>query len=149
MNFPLDYQTKTSYNQDTKENVMSLELKIKSKHLTEEAKIIRFEEKKLLRQVRWLNQAQREADANKTFSKWNSLNVHRRHDVRIENRATFLARAFLANRPYTYIEQKRSPEFEYYFQALVLPRVVAMVNKYGSTQVNAETLKQWTTLPTV
>ena len=128
---------------------MSLELKIKSKHLTEEAKIIRFEENKLLRQVRYLHETQRDAEADKKFAQWYSLNVHRRHDVRIENRATFLARAFLAQKPYNYIEQKRSDDNEYYFQNLVLPRFVSMVNKYGKTTVDAEALKKWATLPIV
>ena len=128
---------------------MSLELKIKSKHLTEEAKIIRFEEHKLLRQVRYLHETQRDAEADKKFAQWSSLNVHRRHDVRIENRATFLARAFLAQKPYNYIEQKRSDDYEYYFQNLVLPRVVSMVNKYGKTAVDVNALKKWATLPIV
>ena len=125
---------------------MSLELKIKSKHLTEEAKIIRFEENKLLRQVRYLHSAQRDADAEVKFSQWYSLNTQHRQDVRIENRATFLARAFLANKPYDYVEQKRSPEMEYDFQSRVIPKIVAMVNKYGSTVVDALTLKKWATL---
>ena len=33
---------------------MSVELKIKSKHLSEEARIIRFEERKFRKQVDWL-----------------------------------------------------------------------------------------------
>lgn len=125
---------------------MSLELKIKSKHLSEEAKIIRFEENKLLRQVRYLRDVQREEEANSVHSKWNSLNTHRRQDVRVENRATFLARAFLAGKPYYFIEQTRSPEMEYDFQSRVIPRLVAMVNKYGTTPVVADTIKNWATL---
>lgn len=125
---------------------MSLELKIKSKHLTEEAKIIRFEENKLRRQVRYLHEAQREVDAYAAFYKWQSLNSHRRQDVRVENRATFLARAYLAGKDYSEVEQKRSPDMEYDFQSRVIPRIVAMINKYGSTAVDAPTLKKWATL---
>jgi hypothetical protein len=124
---------------------MSLELKIKSKHLTEEAKIIRFEENKLLRQVRYLHDAQREEEASGIFNKWYSLNTHRRQDVRVENRATYLARAFIAGKEYYEIEQKRSPEMEYDFQTRVLPRLTAMVNKYGPTPVVIDTIKKWAT----
>lgn len=127
---------------------MSLELKIKSKHLTEEAKIIRFEENKLRRQVRYLHEAQREVDAYAAFYKWQSLNSHRRQDVRVENRATFLARAYLAGKDYSEVEQKRSPEMEYDFQHRVLPRVISMVAKYGTpnTDISAVTIKRWVTI---
>jgi hypothetical protein len=37
---------------------MSIELKIKSKHLSVEAKIIRFEEHKLTKQIKWLKEHQ-------------------------------------------------------------------------------------------
>jgi hypothetical protein len=125
---------------------MSLELKIKSKHLTEEAKIIRFEENKLLRQVRYLHETQRDNEADKKFAQWSSLNTHRRQDVRVENRATFLARAFIAGKNYFEIEQKRSPEMEYDFQTRVIPRLVSMVNKYGNTNIDAPTASKWATI---
>ena len=64
-------------------------------------------------------------------SKWYSINQHRRWDVRNENRATFLARAFLEGKPYKEVEQKRKPENEYKFQQYIIPRVAAMVNKYN------------------
>lgn len=124
---------------------MSLELKIKSKHLGEEAKIIRFEENKLLRQIKYLHDHQRDALATEKYLKWYSLNTHRRQDVRVENRATFLARAFLAKKPYEFVEQKRSPEMEYDFQFRVIPRIVAMVNKYGKTPATVDELKKWAT----
>lgn len=107
---------------------MSIELKIKSKHLSEEAKIIRFEEHKLTKQIKWLKEHQQQYET--PFWKRQSLNWHRRHDVRNENRATFLARAFIAGKPYSSVEQKRNPEKEYDFRYLVVPRVLAMVKKY-------------------
>lgn len=127
---------------------MSLELKIKSKHLSVEAQIIRFEEKKLLRQIKWLKEAQNPNRAAAAFSQWNSLNSHRRRDVRFENRATFLARAFLSNKPYIEVEAKRSDDKEYDFRQFVIPRIVSMVNKYGTgnaRSATAETIKKWAT----
>lgn len=121
---------------------MSIELKIKSKHLSEEARIIRFEERKLFRQYQWALNNYRAAGNNDMYPRWNdkafmsyeSLNRHRRWDVRNENRATFLARAYIAGVPYNTIEQKRNPENEFAFQWHVLPRVIAMVFKYGKRE---------------
>jgi hypothetical protein len=123
---------------------MSIELKIKSKHLSVEAQIIRFEEHKLKKQVRWFIEDHKSTGANdgpvlnsfKPFYKLNSLKRHRRWDVRNENRATFLARAFLAGKSYASVEQKRKPENEYKFLVFVLPRVVAMVAKYGNNPLS-------------
>ena len=122
---------------------MSVELKIKSKHLGEEARIIRFEERKLERQVAWARNKHRATGSNdeypthtdKNAITWSSLNHHRRWDVRNENRATFLARAYIEGKPYVSVEQKRKPENESKFYAYILPRVTAMVAKYGATKV--------------
>ena len=122
---------------------MSVELKIKSKHLSIEAQIIRFEEWKLKKQLRWsIKQhiATGSNDAPNMYSipayrSYTSLNHHRRWDVRNENRATFLARAYIEGCAYSSVEQKRKPENEYRFQTYILPRVVSMVAKYGSSKV--------------
>jgi hypothetical protein len=118
---------------------MSIELKVKSKHLSEEARIIRFEERKLFKQYHWGLRNYRAAGNNDMYPRWEdkafmsyaSLNRHRKWDVRNENRATFLARAFIAGVPYSSVEQKRKPENERTFNFYVLPRVIAMVVKYG------------------
>ena len=118
---------------------MSIELKIKSKHLSEEAKIIRFEERKLLKQYQWSLDEYHKAGHNDMYPRWNdkafmsfcSLYVHRKWDVRNENRATYLARAYIAGIPYKSVEQKRNPDNEHRFQKFVLPRVFAMVVKYS------------------
>lgn len=120
---------------------MSLELKIKSKHLSEEARIIRHEERKLIKQYRWSLDQHRNAGNNDEYPRWNdaaftsyrSLNKHRRCDVRNENRATYLARAYIAGKPYNMVEQKRKNEA--HFITFILPRVVAMVAKYGTTNI--------------
>jgi hypothetical protein len=118
---------------------MSVELKIKSKHLSEEARIIKFEERKQLKQYQWALNKWHAAGNNDMYPRWDdkafntycSLNQHRKCDVRNENRSTFLARAYIDGVPYTTVEQKRKPENESYFQILILPRVWAMVAKYG------------------
>jgi hypothetical protein len=116
---------------------MSIELKIKSKHLSEEARIIRFEEKKFLKGYRWDINQHKSAGHNDplkpydstNYRKFASLQHHRKWDVRNENRATFLARAYLAGVPYTKVEQKRKDEF--HFLHYILPRICSMVVKYG------------------
>ena len=121
---------------------MSIELKIKSKHLSEEARIIRFEENKLLKQYQWSLNQYKTTGMNDMYPRWNdkafmsycSLNNHRKWDVRNENRATFLARAYISGIPYKTVEQKRNPDNEHTFQTFVLPRVFAMVVKYGKRQ---------------
>ena len=127
---------------------MSVELKIKSKHLSVEAQIIRFEECKLLKQYQWALNKHTDAGNNDMYPRWNdkafnsycSLNKHRRWDVRNENRATFLARAYIEGVAYSSVEQKRKPENEYRFNTFIIPRVVAMVAKYGDSKVP---LKVW------
>lgn len=106
---------------------MSTELKIKSKHLGEEAKIIRFEEHKLKRQITWLEEHQQ--DATKIRETWMSIKDHRRKDVRNENRSTFLARAFISGKPYSSVEAKVHDRQALHH--LVTTRVSEMVAKYG------------------
>jgi hypothetical protein len=119
---------------------MSIELKIKSKHLSEEAKIIRFEERKLKRQIDW----QRNNNIDPEKLRWQYINIkeHRRIDVRNENRATFLARAYLAGRKYEEVEKKRHDD-----NTLIgiTNRIVDMVNKYGPTlkKVTREDIYKW------
>lgn len=125
---------------------MSVELKIKSKHLSEEAKIIRFEEHKIKRHARYVRERQGYETAEEVMQTWHSLNNHRRWDVRNENRATFLARAYLNGTPYAKVEQKRIEENEHTFFAYIIPRIVAMVNKYGDKQVTKDDIVEWSTL---
>ena len=127
---------------------MSVELKIKSKHLSVEAQIIRFEERKLHKQYRWAEAKHHQTGSNDMYPRWNdaafndycSLSTHRKWDVRNENRATFLARAYIEGTAYSSVEQKRKPENEYKFNTFIIPRVVAMAVKYGK---NKMPLKIW------
>jgi hypothetical protein len=105
---------------------MSIKLKIKSKHLALEAGVIRFEELKLKRQIEWLKTHQKD---EATFrSEWESLNSHRRFDVRNEARATYLARGYIEGRKYNTIEYEIKDLGT--FNSYILPRVVSMVIKY-------------------
>jgi len=106
---------------------MSVELKIKSKHLSEEARIIRFEEHKFRKQVDWLKTHQQTYD--KEHATMMSLKQHRRWDVRNENRATFLARTYLAGKDYKTVEHKCNDLVV--LRCYIFPRLCEMVNKYG------------------
>jgi hypothetical protein len=123
---------------------MSIQLKIKSKHLSLESKVIRFEEKKIKKQIEWsvLNRP----NSTQIVSLYNNIHEHRVYDVRNENRATYLARAFIAGKPYSSVEAKRKPEKETMFINSILPRVLSMVLKYGkykSGTVSIDTIKAW------
>jgi len=108
---------------------MSIELKIKSKHLATEPAIIRHEERKLLRMAR-----RREYnDTESLLYKYRSLSEHRKWVVRNESRATYLARAFLSGKSYSSVEKKVHNYST--LRAYVVPRVVDMVMKYGPDNV--------------
>lgn len=120
---------------------MSIELKVKSKHLSVEAKIIRHEERKLKRQIKWAKENSQ--DWAEKLNQWSSLNAHRRYDVRNENRATFLARAFIAGKTYKSVEAKRELSKEGIFYAKVLPRVLTLVKKYDNPNIDIKHIQAW------
>lgn len=112
---------------------MSIELKIKSKHLSTEPAIIRFEERKLINQMRYRRSRQNFDGMVHLDAKFHNLRSHRRWDVRNESRATFLARAFLDGKPYNTVERK-----VHSFAVLrshIVPRIIDMVMKYGPTPI--------------
>lgn len=93
----------------------SIELKIKLKHLAEEARIIR-----------------READkqyALGNYQKGNDLTNHRKGVVRREARATLLAYQYLRGIPYAACEASPKTEPDW-------SRVKSMVKKYGQTEID-------------
>lgn len=122
---------------------MSIELKIKAKHLALEPAIIRLEEKKLKKRMKY----HRSEDQTSTWSlewKLRSLTNHRKIDVRNEARATHLARAYIEGKPYVQVERKRKDD--YYFMKYIVPRVVAMVTKYGTKEqrtATRDTIVNW------
>ena len=137
---------------------MSVELKIKAKHLALEPAIIRQEEQKIKRQLAWhLDQVDGEkvvqwrwhnsedpikVSALKLRSKLNSLIYHRmdrsHNGLRTEARATALARAFIDGTKYSKVEQSRKPENEWAFRNIVVPRIAKMVMKYGNNRLSEE-----------
>lgn len=121
---------------------MSIELKVKSKHLGVEATIIRHEEHKLKKQIAWAKENGKSEETN-LRDQWSSLNSHRRWDVRNENRATFLARAYIAGKPYKQVEQKREISKEDVFQNKILPRVLALVKKYDNANLALVHIQAW------
>lgn len=124
---------------------MTIELRIKTKHLSEKARIIRFEGRKLLKQLNYYRKigTANRSNSNYVNTEWDYFNLQERikKDVRNENRASYLARAFLEGKVYSALEQKRKPEKEDVFIGVILPRVLKMVQKYNNTTI--EQLREW------
>lgn len=118
---------------------MSIVLKIKSKHLALEAGVIRFEENKLKKQISW--HKKRQMPVSIMESKLHSLSSHRKKEVRNENRATFLARAYIAGKPYKTLEA--SVKDKYTLTYYILPRVASMVKKYHKYSTTLEDIVAW------
>lgn len=122
----------------------SIELKIKTKSLAEETSIIRNEERKLKRQIHWLNEHQQ--DSSEQSQTRHFLNLHRRINVRVESRATFLARAFISGYRYDAVEQARKTEKETEFVRDTIPKILKMVNRYGggdNRYIKIDNIKEW------
>lgn len=124
---------------------MSIELKIKSKHLALEPAIIRKEEQKLSKKIKHYQmkhqinlhgvdahfEMQRVyPDLYKLWFKHSNLISHRKWDVRNEARATFLARAYIKGVPYKVVE----PNVRDALWAPVMDSLIRMVMKYGSVR---------------
>lgn len=133
---------------------MSIELKIKSKHLALEPAIIRTEEHKLKKRIEWYKTKHQlsgnvdwfglyktHPDLANLFSKRASLQSHRCVQVREEARATYLARAYLKGMPYKVVEAKTIEKPPY----AVMQSLIRMVMKYGSKHYNHDFDK--TTVP--
>lgn len=118
-----------------------IKLEAKHKSLVAESHIIRRLERKLQRRVRWAIDHQQPSDS--LDSERSQLSDHRRWIVRNETRATILARAFLGERPYTSVELSRRPTNEPVFKQYIVPKVVAMVNKYGTKKVDSDDIMGW------
>lgn len=124
---------------------MCIELKIKAKHLALEPSIIKREEEKLRKQMKH----NRDGDVSywTLERKRDSLCNHRRWNVRNEYRATELARAYLAGKPYSYVEKKRNEDGM--FQLYIVPRIVAMVARYGTgdqRNVDRKIIQAWASM---
>jgi hypothetical protein len=118
---------------------MSVELKIKAKHLAFEPGIIRKEEQKLKKAIRahyaniQINPGSNTAPPTEKERLRESLYRHRVWDVRNESRATHLTRAFIAGKPYRSVESKSDMNF---VQAYMLSRMSSMIAKYDPRYKN-------------
>jgi len=143
---------------------MSVELKIKAKHLALEPAIIRKEEQRIRKQMKWMREnlqinhckitlwsSKPTNEHETTYRKLNdqlvSLQMHRGKgsNLRMEARATYLARAFIAGKPYKSVEQKiKEPALSYY----LIKRIAKMVTKYDkrkrrSEEANIKLVQEW------
>ncbi len=127
---------------------MCIELKIKSKHLALEPSIIRKEEDKLKKQLKYHRSNDAPSLVFTLGLKLESLINHRRWNVRNEARATELAIAYLKGKPYLTVE-KRAKDNDVMFQMYIVPRIVAMVTKYGKGEqrkIDRTHIKEWSKL---
>ncbi len=128
-----------------------LELRIKNKHLAEEARIIKSEEQKLKNQTRHNIEYHKLSGANEIYPIWKDesnesrirIQSHRKSVVRDEQRATFLARAFLEGRDCPEKKLKDKDKLTCW----ILPRAHKIANKYfylGKRQrVEYDEFKEW------
>lgn len=130
---------------------MCMELKIKSKHLALEPQVIRHEEEKLKGQIKYLGRNEDDVSYRSRIflqQKLDSLASHRRWNVRNETRATELARAYLKGTPYRVVE-KRAQCNDVMFKLYIVPRIVAMVTKYGKgdqRRIDRKTIIDWSVI---
>ncbi len=103
---------------------MSIHLKIKSKHLASESRIIKLEETKLKRRIRYARLKSK--NPNSLVNSLNDLSSHRKAIVRSHARSTHLAYGFLRGKRYRRIEDSRTrttPNWK---------EVERMIVKYGN-----------------
>jgi hypothetical protein len=115
-------------------NMSTIFLRVKVKSLAEEAKIIRFEERKQHWRFKMAKMLSNEEQ--KLSPLYFELKRHRLYDVRSEARAALLAYAFLRNKPLHKVEGvcRELPNWG---------RVERLVTKYGPAGA-ADGLKLWT-----
>lgn len=87
-------------------NRSRLELKIKAMSLAAEARIIRNIELRLKRRKTAGGKERPGLRDERNFASYHRLHDHRIKDIRIEARATHLARMFLKGKPYSDVEKK-------------------------------------------
>jgi hypothetical protein len=120
---------------------MSVELKIKAKHLALEPAIIRKEEKKLWDKFR------RSGHENvwdcKYGLKATLLESHRKVEVRREARATHLARAFIKGLPYEAVESNKPLSEPSFDRSYFIGRMTKMIKKYHPER-HSMSLDEWT-----
>jgi|GEM_PF-5783179 len=119
------------------EREMQVYLKMKIKSLTEEARIIRVEERKYLghgRKAAGRNVAVEHVAAH--YGTYNALRSHRVREVRSEQRCSLLAYAYIRGKKYAQIENKpaRAPDWK---------RVSQIVKKFAGEKAASEFYEVW------
>lgn len=87
---------------------MSIELKIKTKHLSAEAAIIRREENKLKKSLAWAKANEKAEEEAKLRGQIHSLHHHRTTTVRSHARSAHLAHSYMRGRTYRQIENDKT-----------------------------------------
>lgn len=123
-------------------NINLIKLKIKAKHLAEEAKIIRFEENKL-RKVPFHKRSEivKYSYGNYARCYLSSIKEHRRWDVRNEARSTQLAIAYLKGKKYFSVEKLCTDPTKR--DVYIVPRVLKIVQKYGDKDTTRKNILDW------
>jgi hypothetical protein len=124
---------------------MSIELKIKSKSLAAEARIIRAEENRLRSRLARLAAQENAKTALRTLllKALSAIQGHRCGAVRNAARRTFAARAFLRGRPCRAIERKTRKDNALTEQDW--KAIACMIRRYGSgeTAERMQRFKEW------
>jgi len=118
--------------------LQSVQLKVKAKSLADEARVIRKEERKMLKHHQHGYHAGSDCfiwEPGANCGWYSNLRHHRVWDVRQEARATQIARTFLAGKSYESIEPHVT---DCYAQEKALDRAAVIVFKYGNTQLKAK-----------
>lgn len=113
---------------------MSIKLKVKSKSLSEEARIIRKEERKQLGYSRYCRTTN-EHDYRPSFKEFLELQQHRTGVVREEARVTHLARAYLKGRSYVSTECPKKPLPKY-----LLNRLTKLLGRYSEDMYEGDVI---------
>ena len=124
-------------------NINLIKLKIKAKHLAEEAKIIRFEENKL-KEMPFHKRSEvvkHNYGGFYTICYLSSIKEHRRWDVRNEARSTQLAIAYLKGKKYLSVEKLCTDPTKRNF--CIVPRVLKIVQKYGDKNTTQQNILDW------
>jgi hypothetical protein len=122
-------------------------LKVKIKSLAEEATIIRHEERRVKRSLKWwLDQTAVNVEDGSTVpenaqpaidsyrSEYFGLHNHRTYEVRNESRASQLAYAFIQGYPYSRVEDPTKTR-----KAVPTFRIAELALKYGKVNIPANT----------